>query len=77
MGKMFYNMLVTCAEFEAYLIRMHTREAMAIAHAKGKPRGKQPTLPAKQQKELRKMHDTGKYSIGDFAELFSISRPTA
>ena len=54
MGKMFYNMLVTCAEFEAYLIRMHTREAMALAHAKGKPRGKQPTLSAKQQKELGK-----------------------
>jgi antitoxin ParD1/3/4 len=49
---------------------------MAIARAKGKLRGKQPKLSEKQQKELCKMHGTGKYSISDLAELFSISRPT-
>jgi hypothetical protein len=27
------------------------------------------------QKELRRMHDTGKYSINDLAELFSDLRP--
>jgi len=76
MGKMFFNILATFAEFEADLIRMRTREGMAIARAKGKLRGKQPKLSAKQQTELRKMHGTGKYSISDLAELFSISRPT-
>jgi DNA invertase Pin-like site-specific DNA recombinase len=49
---------------------------MAIARAKGKLRGKQPKLSDKQQQELRRMHRTGKYSISDLAELFSISRPT-
>jgi DNA invertase Pin-like site-specific DNA recombinase len=49
---------------------------MAIARAKGKLRGKQPKLSDKQQKELRRMHGTGKYSISDLAELFSVSRPT-
>jgi hypothetical protein len=29
-----------------------------------------------QPRKLRRMHDTGKYSINDLAELFSISRPT-
>ncbi len=56
---------------------MRTREGMAIARAKGKLRGKQPKLSENQRKELRKMHDTGKYSISDPAELFSASRPTA
>ena len=28
------------------------------------------------RQELRRMHDTGDYSISDLAELFSISRPT-
>jgi hypothetical protein len=28
------------------------------------------------EKELRRMRDTGEYSIGDLAELFSISCPT-
>ena len=76
MGKMFFNILATFAEFEADLIRLRTREGMAVARAKGKLRGKQPKLSDKQQKELRRMHDTGDYSITDLAELFSISRPT-
>jgi len=76
MGKMFFNILATFAEFEADLIRMRTREGMAIARAKGKLKGKQPKLSAKQQQELCRMHDTGEYSISDLAELFSVSRPT-
>jgi DNA invertase Pin-like site-specific DNA recombinase len=76
MGKMFFNILATFAEFEADLIRMRTREGMAIARAKGKLRGKQPKLSAKQQKELCRMYDSGAYSISDLAELFSVSRPT-
>ena len=30
----------------------------------------------RQQRELRRMHATGEYSISDLAELFSVSRPT-
>jgi DNA invertase Pin-like site-specific DNA recombinase len=76
MGKMFFNILATFAEFEADLIRLRTREGMAIARARGKLRGKQPKLSDKQRRELRRMHDTGEYSISDLAELFSVSRPT-
>ena len=76
MGKMFFNILATFAEFEADLIRMRTREGMAIARAKGKLRGKQPKLSEKQQRELNRMHASGEYSISDLAELFSVSRPT-
>jgi len=75
-GKMFFNILATFTEFEADLIRMRTREGMAIARAKGKLRGKQPKLSEKQQKELGRMHASGDYSISDLAEIFSISRPT-
>ena len=76
MGKMFFNILATFAEFEADLIRLRTREGMAIARARGKLRGKQPKLSVKQQQALKKTHGTGKYSISDLAELFSVSRPT-
>ena len=76
MGKMFFNILATFAEFESDLIRLRTREGMAIARARGKLRGKQPKLSDRQQKELRRMHDTGNYAIRDLAELFSVSRPT-
>ena len=76
MGKLFFNILATFAEFEADLIRMRTREGMAIARARGKLRGKQPKLSEKQQKELSRMHASGEYSISDLAELFAVSRPT-
>ena len=76
MGKLFFNILATFAEFEADLIRMRTREGMAIARARGKLRGKQPKLSDRQQRELCRMHATGEYSISDLAELFSASRPT-
>ena len=76
MGKLFFNILATFAEFEADLIRMRTREGMAIARARGKLRGKQPKLSDRQQRELCRMHATGEYAISDLAELFSVSRPT-
>ena len=64
MGKMFFNIhaFPTFAEFEADLIRMPTRESMAVARAKGKLRGKQ-------AHELRRMYDTGEYSVSDVADL--------
>lgn len=38
---------------------------MVIARAKGKLRGKKPKLSDLQQKELRRMHNSGEYSISD------------
>jgi len=73
---MFFNILATFAEFEADLIRLRTREGMAIARAKGKLRGKLPKLSDKLQKELCRMHKSGDYSVSDLAHVFSVSRPT-
>lgn len=58
MGKMFFNILATFAEFESDLIRMRTREGMAVARAKGKLRGKKPKLSDRQSRELRRMYDS-------------------
>jgi DNA invertase Pin-like site-specific DNA recombinase len=74
MGKMFFNILATFAEVD--LLRMRTREGMAIARAKGKLRGKQPKLSARQQRELERMAATGEYTIADLAEVFTVSRAT-
>src|SRR4051812_37278580 len=76
MGKMFFNILATFAEFEADLIRLRTREGMAIARARGKLKGKQPKLSDRQQKELRRMHTPGVYSISDWPGLFWVPPPT-
>lgn len=76
MGKMFFNILATFAEFEVDLLRMRTREGMAVAKAKGKLKGKQPKLTPAQQKHLVKLHGAGEHTIAELAELFSVSRPT-
>ena len=76
MGKMFFNILATFAEFEVDLLRMRTREGMAVARAKGRLKGRAPKLSPRRQAELRRMHATGDYTITDLAELFDISRPT-
>src|SRR5580704_14923935 len=76
LGKMFFNILATFAEFEVDLLRLRTREGMAIARAKGKLRGKQPKLTPRQQAELTRMHDTGEYTITDLMEVFSVGRAT-
>ena len=70
MGKMFFNILATFAEFEVDLLRMRTREGMAVARAKGKLHGKQPKLSARQQRELARMAATGEYTIADLAEVW-------
>lgn len=51
-------------------------EGMAVARAQGKLKGRQPKLSPKQQRELKRMHDTGEHTITDLGELFSVSRPT-
>ena len=75
-GKMFFGILAVFAEFESDLIRLRTREGMAVARAKGKLKGRQPKLSEKQARELRRMYETGDYTIADLGELFSVSRPT-
>ena len=39
-------------------------------------KGRQPKLSPMQQRELKRMHQTGEYTISDLGELFSVSRPT-
>ena len=75
-ARMFLQILAVVAEFEANLIRQRTREGMAIARSKGKLRGKQPKLKPAQAREVRRMHDSGDYSITGIAEMFNVSRHT-
>jgi DNA invertase Pin-like site-specific DNA recombinase len=76
MSKMFFNMLAVFAEFEADLLKMRTREGMAVARSRGKLKGKQPKLTARQQAELVRMRASGEYSIADLMAMFSVGRAT-
>jgi DNA invertase Pin-like site-specific DNA recombinase len=73
---MFFNVLATFADFEVDLLRMRTREGMAVARARGKLSGKPPELATRQQAHLVQLHAAGEHSIADLAEMFSVSRAT-
>ena len=76
MSRMFLQMLSVFAEFEVNLLRMRTREGMAVAKAKGKLKGKQPKLSASQRAHLMKLSEAGEHNVSELAELFGVSRPT-
>jgi DNA invertase Pin-like site-specific DNA recombinase len=78
MGKMFFNILATFAEFEVDLVRMRTREGMAIARANGRLKGKAPKLGARQRVHVLALAlaQAGDHTIAELAELFSVSRAT-
>ena len=76
MSKMFFDMLAVFAGFEACLLKMRTREGMAIARAWGMLKGKKPKLTARQQAELARMHAAGGYTIAGLMEVFCVGRAT-
>jgi len=49
---------------------------MQIARQNGKLRGRQSRLKPAQDREIRRMHDSGDYNVAEIAALFSVSRPT-
>ena len=75
-GRLLFNVLGMVAEFEADLIRMRTREGMAVAKAKGRLKGKQPKLSKTQRKHLLTLHDANEHTQAELAELFRVSRTT-
>ena len=47
-----------------------------FAKAQGMLKCRQPNLSPKQQRALKRMHETGEYTISALGELFSVSRLT-
>lgn len=76
MGRMMFNILATFAEFEADLIRMRTREGMAVAKARGRLKGKQPKLSVAREKRLVADFRSGEYTVAELADDYGVSRAT-
>ena len=75
-GRLLFNVLSMVAEFESDLIRMRTREGMAIARAKGRLRGKQPKLSVLPRRHLMALHEQGEHNPAELAELIGVSWAT-
>lgn len=71
-----FTLLAMIAEFEADLIRMRTREGMAVAKAKGRLRGKPPKLSPARESHLAGLYAAGTHTTSELAELFGVARAT-
>lgn len=75
MGKMFFGMLATFAEFEADLIAERTRERLAELRAQGKQVGKKRKFTERQEIAIFNAVQDGR-TITEFADRYSVSRTT-
>ncbi len=75
-GRLLFNVLAIVAEFESDLIRLRTREGMRVAKAKGRLRGRQPKLNARQEAHLVALHHAGEHSTAELGDLFGVGRST-
>jgi len=75
-GRLLFNVLAMVAEFESDLIKLRTREGLAVARAKGRLRGRKPKLTPRQEAHLVELHQAGTTSPAELAELFNVGRST-
>lgn len=75
-GRLLFNVLAMVAEFEADLISARTKEGMKVARAKGRLRGKQPKLSARQEAHLVELYNAGEHTGAELAEIFRVGRAT-
>ncbi|WP_432845587.1 recombinase family protein [Amycolatopsis sp. CA-161197] len=81
-GRMFFQILGSIAEFEHALMSERTMDGLAAARARGRTGGQKPKLGARQVQLARQMYeergDDGKrrYTVAQIAAEFGVTRPT-
>jgi DNA invertase Pin-like site-specific DNA recombinase len=81
-GRMFFQILGSIAEFEHALMSERTMDGLAAARARGRTGGQKPKLGPRQVKLAQQMYDEvgedGKraYTVAQIAAEFGVTRPT-
>jgi DNA invertase Pin-like site-specific DNA recombinase len=81
-GRMFFQILGSIAEFEHALMSERTIDGLAAARARGRTGGQKPKLGARQVKLARQMYDEAgeggkrRYTVAQIAAEFGVTRPT-
>lgn len=81
-GRMFFQILGSIAEFEHALMSERTIDGLSAARARGRTGGQKPKLGPRQVKLAREMYeetgDDGKrrYTVAQIAAEFGVTRPT-
>ncbi|WP_251720558.1 recombinase family protein [Janibacter melonis] len=76
MGRFFFSILATFAEFEADVASQRTKEGLAIARAKGRLNGKPPKLSKRQHLKVLEEYEAGDVTVGDLAQDYGVDRAT-
>jgi DNA invertase Pin-like site-specific DNA recombinase len=81
-GRMFFQILGSIAEFEHALMSERTLDGLAAARARGRTGGQKPKLTPRQARIAQQMYDeTGpdgrrRYTVAQIAAEFGVTRPT-
>ena len=81
-GRMFFHILGSIAEFEHALMSERTMDGLAAARARGRRGGPKPKLGPRQVALARSMYEetgpdgTRRYTVADIAAEFGVTRPT-
>jgi DNA invertase Pin-like site-specific DNA recombinase len=81
-GRMFFQILGSIAEFEHALMSERTLDSLAAARARGRSGGQKPKLGPRQVALARQMFDElgddgkRKYTVAQIAAEFGVTRPT-
>ena len=81
-GRMFFQILGSIAEFEHALMSERTMDGLAAARARGRTGGQKPKLGPRQVRLARQMYDElgddgkRKYTVAQIAAEFGVTRPT-
>jgi DNA invertase Pin-like site-specific DNA recombinase len=75
-GKLVFHIFAALAEFERDLIVDRTKAGLAAARERGSRPGRKPSLSHAQIEACQGFHASGKHSVSELAEMFSVSRAT-
>ena len=75
-GRMFFQILGSIAEFEHALMSERTMDGLAAARARGRTGGQKPKLGVRQARLAREMYEAGGAHRRQIAAEFGVTRPT-
>jgi DNA invertase Pin-like site-specific DNA recombinase len=75
-GNMVFQIFAVLAEFERNLIRERTTAGLAVARARGRSGGAPPKTTTQQNKQIRALWESHKFTAAEIAEQFDISIAT-
>ena len=75
-GRMFFQILGSIAEFEHALMSERTHDGLDAARARGRTGGQRPKLGDRQARLAREMYEAGELTVAQIAAEFGVTRPT-